>query len=472
MFNPLFFSTVVVYMLQNTEYRIKPYFAWLFRTKNFKKVMYRRQLDKTRAAQLLRLIVIIGMSLQFFLGSIVFVGLYDTTWYGPLLGVIILATAPYTWAVLIVAPLWLGRVFVAAPKERRLIKESASLFKKHPGHIIVVAGSYGKTSMKELLGTVLSTHKKVAITPANKNVALSHAQFVRTLDGDEDILIIELGEGKPGDVERFCKTIQPDTVFITGIAPAHLDQYDSVEQAAQDIFSAADFVKPQHVFVNGDSNYAQRYIKDGYVVYGHKGIADAKVTNIKQSLDGLQFTFNNKQKFDVKTKILGKHTIGPICAALYIGASYGIDKLSLLNSIANLQPYEHRMQPRYLAGGAFVIDDTYNGNIEGMEAGLALLNDLPAKRRIYVTPGLVDQGNQTDAVHTRLGKAIAQARPDVVVLIKNSVQPIIARALTDADYDGELRIEDDPLYFYTHIDDVTATGDVVLMQNDWPDNYA
>ncbi|NBU33184.1 hypothetical protein EB118_08680 [bacterium] len=473
MYNPFYFSTVIAYMLQNTEYQIRPYLTWYIRLKNIKKVMYRRKLEPTRAAKALRLFVLLGVSTQMIVSIILFVTLLGASWIGPFLAAILYFTAPTVWALLVVVPLWFGRVIISNPKEKRLIKASALLFKKHPAHKIVVAGSYGKTSMKELLGSVLSTEKKVAITPANKNVALSHALFARRLKGDEDILVIELGEGKNGDVKRFCETIGPDTVFITGIAPAHLDQYVSLDQAATDIFSATNFVSPSSVYVNTENQYTAVYIKEGYIQYNAAGASEAKASKVKQSLNGVSFHIKTpKASYEVQAPLLGKHLVGPLCAAVQLAERFSITKQSILQALAGLQPYEHRMQPRYLASGAYLIDDTYNGNIEGMKAGLALLNDLPAKRRIYVTPGLVDQGSETHAVHTQLGAAIAASAVDVVVLMNNSAQPIIQAALSAANYSGELRVEDDPLYFYTHIEDITAAGDVVLLQNDWPDNYA
>jgi UDP-N-acetylmuramoyl-tripeptide--D-alanyl-D-alanine ligase len=123
-------------------------------------------------------------------------------------------------------------------------------------------------------------------------------------------------------------------------------------------------------------------------------------------------------------------------------------------------------------GGAWVIDDTYNGNIEGVRAGLQLLKELPAKRKMYVTPGLVDQGAETERVHLELGRLIAEAAPDMVVLMKNSVADFIQIGLQEGSFEGELRIEENPLKFYTNIAHITAAGDVVLMQNDWTDNYA
>jgi UDP-N-acetylmuramoyl-tripeptide--D-alanyl-D-alanine ligase len=139
--------------------------------------------------------------------------------------------------------------------------------------------------------------------------------------------------------------------------------------------------------------------------------------------------------------------------------------------VSKTKPYQHRLQP-YELNGAWVIDDTYNGNLEGIKAGTALLRDLKAKRKIYVTPGLVDQGEENERVHIEVGKAIAQAKPDLVVLMKNSVTSYIKKGLKKGEYKGEVQVKDDPLDFYVNLKHLVASGDLVLMQNDWPDNYA
>ncbi len=137
---------------------------------------------------------------------------------------------------------------------------------------------------------------------------------------------------------------------------------------------------------------------------------------------------------------------------------------------AHTKPYEHRMQP-YRLSGAWVIDDAYNGNIQGIEAGTKLLASLKAARKIYVTPGLVDQGSETTAIHEKMGRLIANAKPDIVVLMKNSVTDAIKRGLNESAYKGEIIIQQDALTFYTNLDQFVAAGDVVLLQNDWTDNY-
>jgi UDP-N-acetylmuramoyl-tripeptide--D-alanyl-D-alanine ligase len=148
----------------------------------------------------------------------------------------------------------------------------------------------------------------------------------------------------------------------------------------------------------------------------------------------------------------------------------GLSDEQIRAGVARTVAFEHRMQARHL-GGAWILDDTYNGNIEGMRAGLELLKTLPGNRKIYVTPGLVDQGTETEAVHQELGRLIANAKPDRVVLMQNSATKYIQTGLDAGNYDGEVSIETNPLEYYTNLEHFLANGDAVMLQNDWPDSY-
>jgi UDP-N-acetylmuramoyl-tripeptide--D-alanyl-D-alanine ligase len=464
---------IVAYMLQSTEYQVWPYLKWYWRTQNFATVMRRRSLDRTRRAKLVWLALLAGMALQALAGLLLIAfGLQSDRSEFVLFGLALLLAYPVFWAHLIVLPLLAAKYFYTIPRQNRVVAASAELFKQHPAAKVAIVGSYGKTTMKELLLTVLGAGIKVAATPANRNVASSHATFVAGLDGDEEVLLIEYGEGAPGDVGRFAQTTHPDHAVITGVAPAHLDQYKTLEAAAEDIFSVTDFVSPQKTYVNADSAAARPYIRDTFQQYDQSGIGAWKVSKVAVSLDGTSFTLTRgKQKLDVVSKLLGRHQIGPLCAAIALGMELGISDKDLLAGIANTEPYEHRMRT-YRLGGAVIIDDTYNGNLEGVRAGTALLAELESSRKWYVTPGLVDQGALTGEVHEEMGQLIAAAKPNVVVLMQNSVTEHIRKGLDAAGYKGDIRIQTDPLAFYTHLEHFVSAGDLVLMQNDWTDNYA
>lgn len=466
------YPRIVIYMLQSTEYMVKPYLQWYWRTANFTQVARRRSLDMTRRAKLLLLVIRLGIALQIALAIVLLVYAYDArNWQLFNIGVVLLLSFPVMWAHLITIPLVLARHLIAAPHERRLVKQSAALFSKHEGIKIAVLGSYGKTTVKELLRTVLSAGKDVAATPANKNVAASHARWVRTLTGKEEVLIIEYGEGAPGDIKRFADTTKPDLAVITGVAPAHLDQYKTLEAAAQDIFSIVDVVGSENTYINRESEPLLPYISKNQEGYDASETMGWKISKIAVSVDKTSFVMKKgKKTLKLYTGLVGRHLVGPLAFCAAIASELGMTNKQIEKGVADTKPFEHRMQPRLLAGG-WVIDDTYNGNLEGVRAGLSLLGELKAKRKIYVTPGLVDQGEQTEAIHQEVGELIADAKPDKVVLMKNSVTAFIQAGLTAKEYSGEVVIEDDPLRFYTHLDQVIAVGDVVLMQNDWTDNY-
>lgn len=463
----------LVYMLQNSEYQIKPYLSWYWRTNDFRTVMHRRTLEATRAAQALLFVLYVGILFQSVLG-ILSIWMYFTEQLsgGWLIGLGLLLTAPIVWAHVVIIPLWLARRYIVAPKQQRLIRASQKIFSAHPAQKIAIAGSYGKTTMKELLATVLAEGKIVAATPANKNVAISHAIFAHKLRGNEEVLIIEYGEGKPGDVKSFTHTTKPTIGIITGIAPAHLDHYASVAEAAEDIFSLAEYLKGKNVFVNTESPEALPYVQDSYHSYDRKRVMGWTISNIAVGFDGVTFKMKRGNlALNLHSPLLGRHQVGPLAVAVAIAHDMGLSVQQICAGIAKTVPFEHRLQPRQL-NGAWLIDDTYNGNIEGIRAGLALLHELPARRKIYVTPGLVEQGRETERVHIQMGLLIAESSPDEVIIMKNSVTESIKAGLKKGGFAGILKVEEDPLLFYSSIDQFIAAGDVVLMQNDWTDNYA
>lgn len=362
------------------------------------------------------------------------------------------------------------QVAVVSPRQRKEIQSAQRKLLTSPAVRIAVLGSFGKTSMKELLVTVLSEGKKVAATPGNKNVLISHARWIQKLKGDEEVLVIEYGEAAPGDIQRFADYSKPTYAVVTGLAPAHLDYYPTVESIRDDFASILETVDPTRVWFNAH-NELLREAFVGAHSYSENGVDDTSVSNVRIDFGGMTFTATSgKKKTTYHTGLLGEHQIGPLVAVVAIARELGLSDEQIKRGIAKTMPYEHRMQPKPLHG-AWIIDDAYNGNIEGMRAGLDLLIKLPAKRRIYVTPGLVDQGVENERVHTELGGLIAKADPDRVVLMENTNTQYIIRGLDTGGYKGDISIESDPLGYYLGLEHQVAAGDVVMLQNDLPDSY-
>ena len=473
-YRPAYLRTLV-FMLQGSEYQAGTYLRWFWRTQNFSSVMKRRSLEPTKAARLLLMALRVGVLVQIVVGlGLIYLGARHNLAGGVAFGGALMLAYPVVWAHLVVVPLVLGRLFISQPAERKLVAQSHAIFAAHKGIKIAVAGSYGKTTMKELLLTVLSHGLNVAATPANKNVSVSHAYFARKLTGSEDILVIEYGEGAPGDIARIAAITQPTHAIITGLAPAHLDQYKTLQAAGEDIFSLAERVPHDKLFVSTDSPNTQPFLQPDFQLFNNKGGLGWKVTNLETSVHGTTFTMTKgKRKLALRSSLVGKHQAGFLVMVAALALQLGLCEAQVKAGVADTKPFEHRMQP-YSLGGAWIIDDTYNGNLEGIRVGTRLLADLgaTARRKIYVSPGLVDQGAESERVHAEMGALIAAAKPDLVVLMQNSVTASIVAGLEGASYTGELQIETNPLEFYTNLKHFVAAGDVVVMQNDWTDNYA
>lgn len=466
------FARSLVYMLQASEYRVADYLAWFWRARDLRRVETRKKLVMTKKATLLFIVawIIVLFEIGLFL---LFAALGVTSrlmWWG--WAVAVAVAAPLITAHVLALPLWLGDLLIKKPREKKIIAEATRTIRAHRAVRIGIAGSYGKTTFKEMLATILATGKKVAATPGNMNTPLGISRFVAKLQGDEDVLIFEMGEYYPGDIAELCQMVRPEIGVITGINEAHLSKFKTLERTTATIYELADFVGDKPVYKNGDNPLVRQKSARDPLLYSAEGVHGWKVSGVTDDMEGVRFTVKKGTvTIKVHSQLLGVQNVGPLVACIDIARSLGLTPGQIETGIANTKSYEHRMEPKKV-GAAWVIDDTYNGNSDGVKAGIAWLKKVPAKRRIYVTPGLVEQGARTRDVHYAMGKQLAEANIDVVVLMKNSTTTFIEEGLKDGGFAGRLQVIADPLQFYANIEHFVAAGDVLLMQNDWTDNYA
>jgi UDP-N-acetylmuramoyl-tripeptide--D-alanyl-D-alanine ligase len=387
------YERTLLYMLQQVEYDAPQYLRWLHRVKDFREVAKRGQMVPTLKAHLLFLVLAV------FVLAYTAAAFWLAITAGSLLayGIAILAMLilPVLAQYLIIVPLVLGRCVIQKPLEWNLLSIARKYVKGHRGYKVAIAGSYGKTTAKEVLKTILSGGRKVAATPGNINQPLGLARFIMSLKGDEDIMIFELGEYRPGDIAEMCEFIQPDAGFITGINEAHLESFGSMQYIIDDILSLKDHLENRPLYINGDNKILADADNKHTTLYSEQGVENNVVSHVKVGALGTTFSLG---RFKVNSGLLGRHNIGIVSAAVEFAQKIGLTDNEIRDGLKNLKPFEHRMQP-YDLNGAIVIDDTYNGNLDGVRAGLSLLGELPARRKIYVTPGLVEQGEKTEANH-------------------------------------------------------------------------
>src|SRR3989344_2056411 len=276
----------LVYMLQASEYNIADFFKWHERVSDFRFVEKRKRLVFTPKAVVLLIAGWAGLC-----GALV-------------LSVLIFASASSFWsyllalAVLFETPVIVLRL-LQLPAEALLLAQAKRRLAAHRGIKIAVAGSFGKTSTREILRTVLSERRKVAAPKDSYNTPLGIAKFVRGLKGEEEVLIFELGEYYPGDVRKLARVVSPDWGVITGVNEAHLEKFRSLERTADTVFELAESVQATHLYVNGESPLALARVKGGNIVYTREGAGVWNVAEARTSLSGTTLTMTDgKQSFE------------------------------------------------------------------------------------------------------------------------------------------------------------------------------
>lgn len=459
----------LVYMLQASEYNVRDYLRWCHRTRDFTHVEKRKHLEKTPKALAL-LALAWTMIIAWVIAVMSFVG--STGSDVPLVvGAGVVFLLPFYLPYVILIPLALLQV-IQAPIQAYLVNQAKRTLSKHPAVKIAIAGSYGKTSTREILKTVLSEGKKVAAPRGSYNTPLGIAAFVRALKGDEDVLIFELGEYYPGDVRKLARIINPEWGVITGVNEAHLEKFKSLERTADTIFELAEIVDSTKLYINGENELAKNRRKNGNILYSREGASTWQVSETHTDLSGTTFVLSNDiSTLSVKTKLLGIHMIGPLVVAVDIAQKLGLTISQIERGIEKTKPFSHRLEPKKWTDDVTFLDDSYNGNPDGVRAAIAFLASLSG-RRLYVTPGLVETGERVKEVHEEIGKELAKASIPKVVLIKNSVTPYIDAGLAVAGFKGEVLWYDDMPSCLLALRALALPGDIILVQNDWPDQYA
>jgi UDP-N-acetylmuramoyl-tripeptide--D-alanyl-D-alanine ligase len=465
----------LVYMLQVSEYNISGFFGWAKRLRNFGKAEERKTLVKTPKA-----IILLIASWSFVVLFLVYI-FHLILLSSKFISLLIILASFFLLPYLLLYELALCAFIlnlIQLPIEKMIVSEAKTKLKNHKAFKIGIAGSFGKTTMKEILKTILEERKKVAATPENKNTPLSIAKFIGGLGGDEEVLIFEMGEYYEGDIKKLCRLVDPDLGIITGVNEAHLEKFKSLQKSANTIFELADFLRGKSgckLYINGESKIAREKSKnyENIFVYGRNGINEWKAKDIHTNLAGTSFILKNNNKSVVaRSKLLGFHQVGPLSAAAHIALSLGIKSENIEIGLRKTKPFAHRLELREEAGGITVIDDSYNGNPDGVKAAIDFLSQIKNKRRFFITPGLVEMGGKTEEVHKEIGKWLAKTQIEKVVLIKNSATPFIEKGLKENNYAGEIITANSAPEAFEAIPRYAISGDLFLFQNDWPDNYA
>jgi UDP-N-acetylmuramoyl-tripeptide--D-alanyl-D-alanine ligase len=390
------------------------------------------------------------------------------------------------WIVAVQAvPLTLvGANLLLAPFEarvqRRYWNEAHDKVRRLDPTVIAVTGSYGKTSVKHILGHVLETAAPTLITPGSVNTAMGIARIVRErLQPHHRYLVVEMGAYGIGSIRRRCALTPPKIGIISAIGKAHYERFKSLDAVSHAKFELAEAARDNGgaVIVAADTlefawprEFVERH-RDIVVTVGDGDAADLAIRALRQDPGGIvaRVTWRGVD-YELRAPLYGLHQARNVALAFAAACTLGMPAEDVIASLRTVPQIAHRLEVKRQGDGAILIDDAYNSNPVGFASALALLDVLhrPDGRRILVTPGMVELGSEHDSEHARIGRLAAEHVDVLVAVAPHRVAPLVA-AFSEAAPRREVVSCAGFAEARGWLDRNLGGRDVVLIENDLPD---
>ncbi len=380
-------------------------------------------------------------------------------------------------------PLWIALCgFLAWPIEKaiselyfrdaqRILKERKDLIR------IGITGSWGKTSVKFILGTILEEKYHTLVTPASFNTPMGVTRVIRSsLEPSHRVFVAEMGARHVGDIREMCRLVHPQIGLLTSVGPQHLDTFKTVERVARTKYELIDALPDDGDAFFADDDGLCRQLYEKTTKSRHlTGLDPEKdelwAEDIRYSPEGSTFSLCRKnERIICTTQLLGELNIRNILLCASVALTLGLSMEQIARGIRKIRPIEHRLQLIRHPGGINVIDDAFNSNIRGAKQAFEVLKQFPEKR-VVVTPGMVELGEREYEMNTEFGASMAECC-DVAVLVGKKRSEAIAAGLKQKGFSqGSIKVVSSLEEATALIREITGEGDTVLFENDLPDNY-
>ncbi len=343
--------------------------------------------------------------------------------------------------------------------------------------IIGITGSYGKTSTKYIVSTILEQKYNVLMTPESYNTTMGVVRTINErLKPEHQIFVCEMGARNIGDIQEICDLVKPQYGILTSIGPQHLDTFQTIENVKSTKMELVNSL-PSHgiAFVNEeDENIQTIKMNQQHIKYGlNKSTCDYYADHIEINEKGCKFEVHTKEKntIEVKTKLLGSNNILNIVGAICVAKELGLSDEEIKQGVRLLKPIPHRLELIPGANGLVMIDDAFNSNIKGAKSALEVLANFKDHKKILVTPGMVELGEKQYEYNKQFGKQIANSADYVILVGEKQAKPM---------HDGlkEMKYPEANIYTAKNLDEAIQKmnqeiikNTVVLLENDLPDNY-
>jgi UDP-N-acetylmuramoyl-tripeptide--D-alanyl-D-alanine ligase len=314
--------------------------------------------------------------------------------------------------------------------------------------VIAVTGSNGKTTTKEMLAHLLSPHFRVHKTAGNFNNRIGLPLTIFAMPDNCQVVVLEMGMNEPGEIATLAAIARPDYAVLTNVAAAHLQGLGSLEAVARAKCEVVEGIKAGGtVIYNADDPYLAKLVPVAVserlpdeiallpvTCHGASGVVPAlvKASEIWLTPDGLSFVFAKaNEKATIKLPCWGRHNVMNAALAAAAGTCLpGVTPTLVAGNLKDFKNLAGRLEKYELGKGAgILVHDAYNANPGSMEAALTAVAERREKRFLALVLGDMNElGSESSVLHQRIGRRVAELRPDLLVLLGFAVEDLAAAA--------------------------------------------
>ncbi|MGD9842927.1 MAG: UDP-N-acetylmuramoyl-tripeptide--D-alanyl-D-alanine ligase [Steroidobacteraceae bacterium] len=278
--------------------------------------------------------------------------------------------------------------------------------------LIAVTGSNGKTTSKEMLGSILAQRGDCLVTRGNLNNHIGVPLTLLSLGGTYQSAVIEMGANHPGEIAHLARLAQPTIGLVTNAGAAHLEGFGGIEGVAKakgELFQALS--KHDTAVINADDDYAdywRSHCNAGTSLsFGVDRVADFSASKVLAHHDssGFQTRFElttPQGQCSVSLQLAGIHNLRNALGAAAAAHAAGATLAQIQAGLDDMRPVDGRLQPKPAIKNAFLIDDSYNANPNSVRAGIDALQSRGG-RRWLIFGDMLELGADALQLHTEMG---------------------------------------------------------------------
>ena len=285
---------------------------------------------------------------------------------------------------------------------------------KYNPYTIAISGSVGKTTTKNLIYQILKNKYNVLTNEKNYNGQLGVPLTLLNLNKNIDIIVIETGISKEGEMDKLSNILSPDMGILTNIGSSHIGNFKTKKNILKNKLKLTKYMDDGILLVNSNDKYLKKIKNNKNYQIDYINTNYFKVKNININLDEMSFNIKiDNKNYNIKTNLIGKHFITDILLAIETGLLFDIDINNIITTIKNYKPNINRLN--IIKKDNFtIIDDTYNSSYESVKALLNLTKNIDNK--VYILGDIKELGKHSIKYHKKINHILKKIQSKEVIL--------------------------------------------------------